>query len=49
MGGAWENFYNLLIDYHIQKYGKDVVRSALEDIVNEIKKEGKNINEKTTN
>lgn len=28
-------YYILLIDYHIGKYGKDTVRQALEELINE--------------
>lgn len=34
---AWKNFYNLLIDYHIQKYGKKIVRLALEESIKEMR------------
>lgn len=29
------NYYNLLIDYHIRKYGKKIVKKALEELINE--------------
>lgn len=28
-------YYTLLIDYHIKKYGKDIVRKALEELIDE--------------
>lgn len=30
-----KNYYNLLIDYNIQRYGKDAGRRALEELINE--------------
>lgn len=30
-----KNYYNLLIDYQIQVYGKEVVKKALEQVINE--------------
>lgn len=32
---ALKNYYNLLIDYHIKTYGKEIVRKALEQVINE--------------
>lgn len=29
------NYYNLLIDYHIKKYGKKAVKKALEELISE--------------
>lgn len=30
-----KNYYNLLIDYQIKKYGKKAVKKALEELINE--------------
>lgn len=32
---ALTNYYNLLIDYQIEKYGKKVVKKALEELIAE--------------
>lgn len=32
---ALRNYYNLLIDYQIKKYGKKVVKQALEELIAE--------------
>lgn len=32
---ALMNYYNLLIDYHIEKYGKKIVKKALEELLSE--------------
>ncbi|MGN2336843.1 hypothetical protein ACTFIN_01785 [Clostridium cagae] len=30
-----KNYYNLLIDYNIQRYGKETVKQALEELITE--------------
>lgn len=30
---ALENYYNLLIDYQIKIYGKEIVKKALEEVI----------------
>lgn len=30
-----KNYYNLLIDYNIQRYGKEAVKQALEELIAE--------------
>lgn len=32
---ALDDYYNLLIDYQIQIYGKEIVKKALEKVINE--------------